>query len=119
MANLNSVLRKYKYKFLFRWDISKVNLTTNPNAFYQKNLQKVWQVFPNYNASNTLLIDDTWFVSGAEGVGNHLVVRKFDSTDTDSKYDLHLLHIKDLLKKHGNDVKTIVNKYNTMFPIKK
>lgn len=120
MASLNTVLRKYKYKFLFRWDVRQVNLTGKmPNISYQKNLEKVWKVFPSYNASNTLLIDDTSFVSGDIGKNNHLVITKFDCENVNSKYDLHLLHIKDLLKKHGNNVKTIVNKYNTMFPIKK
>lgn len=62
----------------------------------KKNLNKVWHAFPEYNALNTIIVDDTQ-AKLAEHNENHLVIPEFSAIDPaiDFTADEHLLQLID------------------------
>ena len=86
---LNKVLKKYKNKFLFKWHREH----SNPEGKYMKPLRRIFEKYPKFNSSNTLIIDDNYTTTQIKI--SHLHINRFDY----KKPDDHLKVITELLKK--------------------
>jgi TFIIF-interacting CTD phosphatase-like protein len=55
------VFGERRQELLFEWDQSYCEVVPNdtPKPLYLKQLRKVWENFPEYNADNTFIIDDS------------------------------------------------------------
>lgn len=89
-VNLNGVLRPYKNKFLFTWDRSMLD-TNVSYPFYSKPLEKIWDKYPEYNKSNTLIIDDTKNITKTNN-DNHILISKF-LPKKENKFDMTFLNM--------------------------
>lgn len=92
---LDKVLKNYKDKFLFKW----YREHSNPEGKYMKPLRRVFDKYPRFNSSNTLIIDDNYTTTKIKI--SHLHINRFDY----KKPDDHLKVITDILKKQ------VKNKY--------
>ena len=79
----------------------------------KKNLNKVWQAFPEYNALNTIIVDDTQ-AKLADHNENHLSIPEFSVIDheVDFTQDEQLLtlgkYFDELLQSDPSDVRTFL-----------
>ncbi len=61
MTNMPELVfgEKYMDKLLFVWDQDKCWRRSDPESRFVKPLEDVWRAYPEYNETNTVLIDDS------------------------------------------------------------
>lgn len=101
---LNKVLKNYKNKFLFKWHREH----SNPEGKYMKPLRRIFEKYPRFNSSNTLIIDDNYTTTQIKI--SHLHINRFDykKPDEDLKVITGLLK-KQIKKKYFNPREVIMD----------
>ncbi len=89
---LNKVLKTYKNKFLFKWHREH----STPEGKYMKPLKKIFEKYPKFNSSNTLIIDDNYTTTQIKI--SHLHIDRFVVTPDNHNKDEHLKIITKILK---------------------
>ncbi|XP_065868792.1 uncharacterized protein [Euphorbia lathyris] len=96
--NIEKILPKIRrslpdeVQMLFVWGqencvLTRVRLGSNEQKFVMlKNLEKVWNAYPQFNASNTVLIDDTPYKSLMNSANNFIFPTTFDSSNRWDNY---------------------------------
>jgi hypothetical protein len=117
----------YKESLYAIWNRKHLNLTEsqyNGNVQTYKNLEFIWKAFPDYNARNTLIIDDCP-IKTQQQPHNRILISEFKgfkgvNAPTDA-VDPELLEIQTLLDKviRAEDVREILKEldYNNVEPV--
>lgn len=103
---LNKILNKYSNKFLFKWHREHAT----PNEKYMKPLTKIFEIYPIFNSSNTLIIDDNYSTTKIRI--SHLHIDRFEVLPKKYKNkDDHLKLITRILKQNNFDPRHIISEY--------
>lgn len=119
----------YNLSFLWSQDkcdqSTKINPETKKPNFkpeFKKRLKKVWSIFPDYNSSNTIIIDDSLEKIKPDEVKNSIIINSFNVIDHAADYtkDEELLNLgmffqDHIFANHGDpsskDIRKITNLY--------
>lgn len=90
--NVNRLLKyvfgDYSSKLTFVWDQSHCKLSDD---CFLKNLEDVWEKFPQYNENNTLIIDDTELKMKNNPKSCVIMIKTWNRTMKNSKINIKIL----------------------------